>query len=303
MERRFHFISGLPRSGSTLLSAILRQNPRFQAGISSPVAALFQAALRTMSAGSEHAAQMDEAQREAVLRGLFTSYHASVTDRPVVFDSSRNWTARLPALRRLFPDSRMICTVRDMPWIMDSIERLYRANPFENTRLWGDDVERNTVYSRVETLAQRDRLVGFAWTALREAFFGEDADRMLVVDYDALTHAPHRVIGRVYEFLGEEPFEHDFSNVSFDAPAFDQALGVSGLHRVRSQVAPQQRQTVLPPDLFDKFKDLNFWRDPRGSAAHVLGAQAAPKGKGAPNGWSPSAVHLPDLAVGEQPWV
>jgi hypothetical protein len=27
--RRLHFISGLPRSGSTLLSAILRQNPRF----------------------------------------------------------------------------------------------------------------------------------------------------------------------------------------------------------------------------------------------------------------------------------
>lgn len=27
-----HFISGLPRSGSTLLAAILRQNPRFGAG-------------------------------------------------------------------------------------------------------------------------------------------------------------------------------------------------------------------------------------------------------------------------------
>ncbi|MEM5734156.1 sulfotransferase, partial [Shewanella algae] len=40
MARRFHFISGLPRSGSTLLSAILRQNPRFSAGMSSPVAML-----------------------------------------------------------------------------------------------------------------------------------------------------------------------------------------------------------------------------------------------------------------------
>lgn len=26
---RYHFISGLPRSGSTLLAAILRQNPRY----------------------------------------------------------------------------------------------------------------------------------------------------------------------------------------------------------------------------------------------------------------------------------
>ncbi|MBU0835751.1 MAG: sulfotransferase, partial [Gammaproteobacteria bacterium] len=28
----YHFISGLPRSGSTLLAALLRQNPRFHAG-------------------------------------------------------------------------------------------------------------------------------------------------------------------------------------------------------------------------------------------------------------------------------
>jgi sulfotransferase len=29
MQNGIHFISGLPRSGSTLLAAILRQNPRF----------------------------------------------------------------------------------------------------------------------------------------------------------------------------------------------------------------------------------------------------------------------------------
>jgi hypothetical protein len=35
MENGIHFISGLPRSGSTLLAAILRQNPHFHATISS----------------------------------------------------------------------------------------------------------------------------------------------------------------------------------------------------------------------------------------------------------------------------
>ncbi|NBR76993.1 MAG: hypothetical protein EBT73_06670 [Actinobacteria bacterium] len=32
--KEFFFISGLPRSGSTLLSGILRQNPEFYADIS-----------------------------------------------------------------------------------------------------------------------------------------------------------------------------------------------------------------------------------------------------------------------------
>ncbi|MEG3936419.1 MULTISPECIES: sulfotransferase [unclassified Microcoleus] len=32
-----HFISGLPRSGSTLLAALLRQNPRFHGAMTSPL--------------------------------------------------------------------------------------------------------------------------------------------------------------------------------------------------------------------------------------------------------------------------
>jgi hypothetical protein len=49
MPLRIHFISGLPRSGSTLLAAILRQNPRFRAAMSGPVADVFVGALNSMS--------------------------------------------------------------------------------------------------------------------------------------------------------------------------------------------------------------------------------------------------------------
>src|SRR5690348_9110027 len=50
MDNGIHFISGLPRSGSTLLGAILSQNPRFHAGMSSPVAQMF-SSLQTMLSG------------------------------------------------------------------------------------------------------------------------------------------------------------------------------------------------------------------------------------------------------------
>ncbi|MEG3891746.1 sulfotransferase [Microcoleus sp. AT8-B1] len=44
-----HFISGLPRSGSTLLAALLRQNPRFHAAMTSPVGGLVERMLEAMS--------------------------------------------------------------------------------------------------------------------------------------------------------------------------------------------------------------------------------------------------------------
>ncbi|WP_414570950.1 sulfotransferase [Nostoc sp. CCY 9925] len=40
MTPKIHFISGLPRSGSTLLGVLLRQNPQFHASMTSPVGSL-----------------------------------------------------------------------------------------------------------------------------------------------------------------------------------------------------------------------------------------------------------------------
>ena len=120
---KFPFISGLPRSGSTLSSALLRQNPRFHAGISSPVAGLMEGIISNVSAGTEMASMVNGEQRARILRGLFENYYAT-HQQEVIFDTNRCWTAQLPALMKLHPESKVICLVRNVSWIMDSMERL-----------------------------------------------------------------------------------------------------------------------------------------------------------------------------------
>lgn len=274
MNNKIHFISGMPRSGSTLLSAILQQNPRFHAGMSSPVGAFVSAVLDQVGAGSEFGPVVTTEQRQRLLRGLFASYYADKPEGSVIFDTSRLWSAKLPAVRDLFPEAKVIACVRNVAWVMDSIERLYRANPYENTRLFNDAIERNTVYSRVDTLAQRNRLVGFAWTAIKEAFYSEQAGSLLVIDYDLLAQAPAKVLPLVYKFIGEPWFDgHDFSRLAFDAPEFDSALGVTGLHKVRAEVSFKPRVSVLPPDLFAQYANMNFWLDGANSRANVITAK------------------------------
>jgi sulfotransferase len=270
--KHFHFISGLPRSGSTLLSAILRQNPRFHAGMSSPVASFFESIIAQVSAGSELSTMVDQTQRARLLKGLFDSFYAD-TPNPVIFDTNRAWTSQLPALMQLFPEAKVICCVRDVAWVMDSLERQFRSNAFENTRLFNNPAERSTVYTRVEALANANRLVGFPWHALREACFSEFATRILLVEYDLLAARPADVFKLIYEFLGEKPYAHDFNNVQYDAPDFDAQLGLDGLHRVHPKVEPRARQTILPPDLFERYTKLAFWRDMPTSKAFRIVAQ------------------------------
>ncbi len=272
---KYHFISGLPRSGSTLLAAILRQNPHFHAGMTSPVGTLFNSVLAQLGAGSEFGPVVSISQRCELLRGLFTSYYGEQSGKGVIFDTNRMWCAKLPALLDLYPETKIIACVRNVAWVMDSIERKFRENPYENTRLFNDDSERSTVESRVETLAQRNRLVGFSWSALKEAFYGEQAESLLLVDYELLSRSPAKVLPLVYQFIDEPTFDHDFDNVEYDAPDFDATLGVSGMHRIRHRVEYRPRKTILPPDLFKKYSELSFWKDQSSSNANVITAKEA----------------------------
>jgi|GEM_PF-61517 len=269
--KSFNFISGLPRSGSTLLAAILRQNPKFHAGMTSPVGGLFSNMLASVSAGSEMASLVSTPQRKRLTKGLFDSYYADLpAEIEMVFDTNRSWTANLAAVGELFPDAKVICCVRDMAWVMDSMERQFQSNAFENTRLFASHNERSTVFTRSEALANRNGLVGYAWSALQEATYGANADRLLLVDYDLLVARPAEVIGLVYDFIGEPAFKHDFDNVVYDAPAFDDQLGVSGLHKVHKKVEPRPRSTILPPELFSQYSQLNFWQTLQGSRAKII---------------------------------
>ncbi|MGF1563669.1 MAG: sulfotransferase [Geminicoccaceae bacterium] len=262
-----HFISGLPRSGSTLLAGLLRQNPRFHAAMTSPVGPMVQALLATFTPQNETAVFLDDVRRQAILCAAIEAYYQPQADKDVRFDTNRLWCAQLPLLRALYPHAKVLCCVRDIAWIMDSFERLVRRNAFEPSRLFANNDERATVYSRTETLERRDRVVGFAHSALKEAYYGEQSDALLIIEYDLLTRQPLDCLKLIYGFLEQPWFAHDVDHVDYDEPEFDRQLGAPGLHTVSGPVRVNQRQTILPPDIIGKYQNLAFWRDPKGTKA------------------------------------
>jgi sulfotransferase len=264
-----HFISGLPRSGSTLLAGILRQNHQFHAAMSSPVANLIQGSLEQMGTGTEFASFFDDTKRQAICRALFDSYYEEQSDKQVIFDTNRHWTARLHQLVEMFGDFKVICCVRNPAWIMDSFEVIYRKNPFEYSRMYSAQ-SRQTVYTRCDAIANVSGAMGSAWTALKEAYYSEHSHRLLLLDYDLLTQHPQRSMQLVYDFLGLPTFRHDFDDVEYQAGEFDAHLGVSGLHTVKKKVQFTPRRSILPPDLFQQYSDMAFWNDNTGTEASII---------------------------------
>lgn len=266
MATTYHFISGLPRSGSTLLTALLRQNPRYTLALASPVVSMIDA-IQPYTSGGEYSLFLDDTTRANIFRGLLESYYretvARMPENPVVFDSNRWWTGRASMIAHLFPAARIICCVRDIGWIIDSFEHLLGKNPLQLTRIFGSGPQ-NSVFSRAETLMSPENgLIGAPYYKFSEAWYGDFAKRLVVVPYNHLVKEPKRTMQRLYAELGQPQFEHDFQNVEFDEVSeYDAYIGMPGLHKVRKKVEYVERIPGIPPEIFYKYAGAQFWDKP-----------------------------------------
>jgi sulfotransferase len=217
-----------------------------------------------MSGANEGSVFITHQQRKRILISLFEAYYAELAGHKLIFDTHRVWSSYLPILSELFPAARVICCVRNPAWILDSIERRVQCNLIQPSRVFNHEPFGN-VYTRAEHLAKA--LLGISLNNLRQAWYGEYANHLIAVRYDSLTQRPAETLRQLYDFLGEEHYEHDFNHVDYDEPLFDAYLGLPGLHRVSGPVVARTRKTILPPDLFSRY-DQTFWdvpdENPRG---------------------------------------
>lgn len=239
------FNASMPRSGSELLQVLLHQNPRIYASPTSPLLE-YQFAARGNYELAEVKAQDPVLMQRAFLamcRGMAESYYEAITDRPVVVDKNRGWSHYFEWVEQWWPKPKMICMVRDLRSILASMERIYRANRHRPTGPDNPHEMRNmTVEQRVKHWLNTQP-VGLALARTRDLFQRGVAGKMLFIRYEDLCSSSQETVNRVYEFVEEEPFEHDFANIVKGVVEDDSHFGVYGQHKVHKEIRP-----VTPTD-------------------------------------------------------
>jgi sulfotransferase len=258
MNKKYHFISGLPRSGSTLLTAILNQNPRFYSNISNPLARFVRSIITESYAGPGYHLQCTEPMRRDLIKNLITTYHQNQSAE-VCFNTNRGWTGLLPQIEQVFPYSKVICCVRDINWVLDSFEVLFKKNPFTMSRMYSES-EAETVYSRCNAQMTPGHTVRFAYDSLKEAICGPQRKMLMLIEYDELAKNPERTMRGLYNFIGEPYYNHDYDSVEAAWDEYDQEAGIAGLHTIRRGVRYIPRDFILPPDVLNQFHGLEVWR-------------------------------------------
>jgi len=263
-NKTIHMIAGLPRSGSTLLCNILNQNPRFHATSTSGILEIVLTIRNQWENVAEFRASPNKEGKAAVLKQILPSYYSTI-DRPVVFDKSRGWGAYIEMAEHILDRKiKMLVPVRDIVDILASFEKLYRSQSHE----WQFPQEKNnfaewqTVEGRAGIFMRNDQPVGAAYNRIRDALSRGFADRLLFIEFEHLTTDPHTTMESIYNFLGEDHFEHDFNNVEQVTHENDDMHGIPGLHTIRPKVEPVivDAKSLIGEQAFNRFNDAQFWR-------------------------------------------
>jgi sulfotransferase len=264
MDKTIHVIAGLPRSGSTLLANVLAQNPRFETTATSAILGIIMNIREQWD--PLFAATPNEQAKVDVMRGVLFSYYRR-SPRPVAFDKCRGWLAVLETLELLLErNARVLVPIRDMRDILASFEKLWRKNT-ATTQIPQEKaypLQFQTLEGRCDVWLQKAEPVGLAYSRIEDALVRGFRDRMHFVRFEELTARPRETMRAIYQFLGEEWFEHDFDHVEQVTWEDDAVHGFKGLHDIRPKVEPMKPQyPEVLGKLADKYKGVYVWDQPQ----------------------------------------
>lgn len=269
--KKYYFMSGLPRSGSTLLSSILNQNPRMHSGPSSPVVSIMLTLENAISNDELFLAYPKPDQAGKIINSVIENYYSDV-DRPVIIDKNRSWVNRMHYIPGYFGvEAKILCPVRNMDEILTSFITMHRRNTFSvngkinfiDEMLIKSNIPLNDE-NRCQFLSGPNGIIGQSYNGIQQALTEGKQKQLFFVEYDDLLNNPKETLRKIYEFLDEEYFEHDFSKIENTHKENDSAVyGLSDMHDVRNilEKVSQNPKEILPESVYEKCQNAEFWRN------------------------------------------
>ncbi len=150
------------------------------------------------------------------LRQGLKGWFESMTDKPVVFSKSRVWAEYFTHTFAINPNSKYLVILRDLRDIICSFENLLHKYP---NIIIGDTqmpFQHNTFEKRMELyctdgMANLGRPLNMLPHVMEVA--KQHPNNFFFLRHEDFNDNPRGTLQLIYQFLGEEPFEHDFNNI------------------------------------------------------------------------------------------
>jgi sulfotransferase len=213
IEKQFYFLSGLPRSGSTVLASILNQNPSIYVTTTSPLLDLLCLNEVAWKECPSVIANPNDKQLENISTAIINGCWRHIPQHTII-DKHRGWGRNTQTIERIFKKKpKLIITVRDIVSILASFMRLLRESnqrPHFIDKILQDNGRFTSDFNRCDVLWTD--FIRDTWDSFLTAW-NVDRSNILLIEYDNLVNNGQYTTESIYDFLEMPRYQHDFSKI------------------------------------------------------------------------------------------
>lgn len=263
MNKKFIMLSGLPRSGSSVLSSMLNQHPDIYASTTSPVIDLIEIVNNNWMNISAALVNPNLQQYPNMIKGICNGAYEHV-DKPVIIDKNRIWPRYGKLMTHAFGyKPKIICTVRNIPEILSSYILLINKNSDKLSFVDKDLYEINLpINNKNRCKLLWEKYMNGPYNSVRIGYNSPDVD-LFVVDYDDIVNNSQQVMDKICNFIEIDKVVVDLNNLQQMKENDDFHGGMIGLHDVRSAMkrTSPKPEDVIGHELVKQYTNmkLDFW--------------------------------------------
>ena len=268
--KKIYFISGLPRSGNTLLSSILSQNPNIGSTGQSCIPDIFYSINQVEKNSARFLSWNDNNSLNNIYKNIFSNYYSNWKQDYIIERSDWIIPNNYEILKNHCPNEiKIVILVRDVLEIIRSFVKLGRSHPrlFLNQDagvMFNIDFKDVNDEQRIQTLMHED---GYVWTILKsiERIIRHKFPNVLFVEYDDLVSNTEKTIEQIYKFYNIPLFQHTYTNLkqlSVNSVKYDDYVYGGPLHEIHTEgIKKNHNPVVLPEHVVKKYSNLEIWRN------------------------------------------
>ena len=244
--KAYYFLSGLPRSGNTLLGSIINQNPKLSLTSNTILTdVLYQ--LHLIKDYQIYKNFPDEKSLDNIIKNIFNNYYKDWEADYIIDRGVWGTPFNLQCLKSIVKKPKFIILYRPVLECLASFIKIEKPVNVE---------------ARCHELMGNNEMIGKCLWSIKNLI--KEKEDYLIINYSDLVSNPLKQINKIYSYLNIDSFEHklkNFNDFFANNIKYDDSIYSFPLHTIRTNKIELNKYKIedyLPKNIIKQYSNLDI---------------------------------------------
>ena len=255
--KKLFFLVAMPRSGNTLFTSIMNQNPNIACTANSITLEIMKD-LFLLKGTDVFQNYSDHQSLDNVLDSVYVNYYRDWPQKYIIDRGPVMTKGNFKLMQKHFKKPfKCVVLLRDLMDVLASYIKWYTENPdaFLNKLNLKNDEEKLFMLMNINGAIAKDL------DAIKNAYNYPDICHF--IKYDDLVQNPREEINKVYNFLDIPYYPHQFTNlqqININGIPYDDTIVGNNMHKIKTEIKKEYNPYIekIPQRIKEKYEHIRF---------------------------------------------